>query len=381
MEEGRIHIVEVMADSMSITYFNLFAEQSKNHPEIKLTFVCLNNVLPPIVEDMKERGCDCFWVKFDNTNRIKSWVSAYFQLKKLFKQLKPDVVHSHLFDDGVPAMLAAKHTGVRKRVHTKQSTTFNWFYAPKAVFLDRLINKTATHLIAVSNEAKQFLIEKEKADPQKIHMIHHGISFENLKKASEEEIRAFKTKFNIVGKKVIGTVSRYIKWKGYIQFIEAASILKEKYPDVVFLGVGSGSQEEELRTLIKEKDIEKQFILTGWIEKKYIPAVFHSIDIYFHAAYMEPFGFVIPEAMVNKVPIVTTPTGSAADGLQHMESAYIAPYFNVEELAKGMEYFLTHDSSSFVEKAYLSAKEKFTIEKMWNKHLELYRSENFETIN
>ena len=111
-------------------------------------------------------------------------------------------------------MIAAKHAGIKKRVHTKQSTTFNWFNAPKAVFLDRIINRLATDLVAVSNEAKQFLIEKEKANPKKIHMIHHGVSFENLKKASDQEVKTFKTKFNLEGKKVIGTVSRYIKWKG-----------------------------------------------------------------------------------------------------------------------------------------------------------------------
>ncbi len=367
------HIVEVIADPNGVTYFNLFAELSKKQPNVKLSFIYLNQTVSPMEEDMKKRGCDCYWVKFDNTSRIKSWFSAYFQLKKLFKQLKPDVVHSHLFDDGVPTMIAAKHAGVKKRVHTKQSTTFNWIHAPKAVFLDRFINRSATHLIAVSNEAKQFLIEKEKTDPKKIHMIHHGISFENLKKADESEIKAFKSKFNLEGKRLIGTVSRYIKWKGYIEFIEAASLLKDKYPDVMFLGVGNGSQEEELRALIKQKGLEKQFILTGWIEKQHIPTVFKSLDIYFHSAHMEPFGFVIPEAMVNRIPIVTTPTGSAADGLKHMESAYIAPYYDVEELANGMIYFLENDSSSFVEKAYQSAVDNFTIEKMWNNYLALYR--------
>ena len=147
------HIVEVIADPLGVTYFNLFAEFSKNHPEIKLTFVCLNPIPTDMIEDMKKRGCDCYWVKFDSTNRIKGWVFAYFQLKKLFKKLKPDVVHSHLFDDGVPTMIAAKHAGIKKRIHTKQSTTFNWIHASKAVFLDRFINRMATDLIAVSHSS------------------------------------------------------------------------------------------------------------------------------------------------------------------------------------------------------------------------------------
>ena len=87
---------------------------------------------------------------------------------------------------------------------------------------------------------------------------------------------------------------------------------------------------------------------------------------------MEPFGFVIPEAMVNRIPIVSTPTGSAADGLKHMKSGYIAPYNNPVELAKGISYFLENDSSEFTEKAYQSAMEKYTIETMWKNHLKLY---------
>ena len=203
MKNKVTHIVQVMADPLSVTYFNLFAELSKNHPEIKLSFICLNSVKTPMMEDMKKRGCDSYLVKFDNTKRIKSWISAYFQLKKLLKKLNADVVHSHLFDDGVPAMLAAKHVGIKKRIHTKGCTSFNWFYAPKAVLLDRLINKSATHIIAVSNESKQFLIEKEKANPKKVHLIHHGISFKTLKTANEHEIKAFKKQYQLEGKRVV----------------------------------------------------------------------------------------------------------------------------------------------------------------------------------
>ena len=374
MDDRITHIVEVMADPMGVPYFNLLAEHSKKHSNIKLSFICLNPTPTPMMDDMKKRGCDCYLVEFDVSKRLSSWFSAYFQLKKLLSQLNPDVVHSHLFDDGVPAMLAAKHVGVKKRVHTKGCTTFNWFYAPKAVFLDRLINRCATDIVALSNESKKFIIEKEKADPKKISLIHHGVTFDDFIKLEASEINAFKAKFNLEGKKIIGTVCRYIDWKGYAQIIEAASLLKDKYPNTIFIGVGSGPQEEELRTLIKKKGLEDRFILTGWIEKKYIAAVFQSLDIYVHAAYMEPFGFVIPEAMVNKIPIVTTPTGSAADGLTHMESAYIAPYKNVQELANGISYFLDNDSTSFTEKAYQSALDNFTAEKMWSEHLELYLS-------
>lgn len=369
-----IHIVEVIADPMSVPYFNLFADFSTNHPEIKLSFICLSKERPPMLDDMKMRNCDCYWVNYDYSKRFKSWIKSYIALKKLFTQIKPNVVHSHLFDDGVPSMLAAKHANIKKRIHTKGCTTFNWFNAPKAVLFDKLINRCATHIIAISSESKKFIIDKEKASPSKIHLIHHGVSFKDMQSASVNEIEEFKTKFSLHNKRIIGTVSRYIDWKGYKKMITAASSITKKFPDTVFIGIGSGPQENELRELIKEQGLQDKFILTGWIEKKYIPAVFKSLDIYIHAAFMEPFGFVIPEAMVNKIPIVTTPTGSGLDGLIHMESGYIAPYNDINEFEKGIEYFLTTDSKAFTDKAYQSAIEKFTFDKMWDNHLKLYLS-------
>jgi glycosyltransferase involved in cell wall biosynthesis len=367
-----LNIIEVIADPNSVTYFNHFAELSKNHPEVKLSFVCLNNTPTPMLEDMAARGCDAYWIKYHDAKRKRSWPSAYFALKKLFKKLRPDLVHSHLFDDGVPAMLAAKHAKVPMRVHTKQCTAFNWYHAPKAVHIDRLINRWATHLIAVSEESKDFLINKEHAPEGKIHLIHHGIDLETFNKPNQPQIQEFKQKYLLQGKKVVASVSRYIEWKGYKTFIEAASTLATEFPDVIFLGIGSGPQEDELRNLIRQKGLEDRFILTGWIDKSLIPAVFASIDVYVHCAFMEPFGFVIPEAMANKIPIVSTSTGSARDGLVHLESGYLTPYHDHIEIANGIRYMLTTNTTKITENAYQTVINKFTIESMWQQHLDLY---------
>ncbi|MFN3917738.1 MAG: glycosyltransferase family 4 protein [Flavobacteriales bacterium] len=372
--KDKIHVVEIMASGASVHYFNLFAEKAKQHPEIKLSFVCLNEKPTQMLEDMKGYGCDCYWVYFDASKRKTSFIKAYRSLKKLFKKIKPDIVHSHLFDDGLPSVLAAKHAGVKVRVHTKQSTAFHWYFAPKAVWFDRLINRTATHLIAVSSEAQEFILEKEKAQKEKVHLIHHGISFENLTHATEEQKEEIKFRFNLEGKKVVGTLCRYIEWKGYKHLINAAERLKDKYPDLIFLGVGSGGQEAELKQIIKQKGLEDQFILTGWIEKKKIPAVIQSFNVYAHAAFMEPFGFVIPEVVINKIPIVTTPTGSARDAITHLKEGYIAPYNDSAKLAEGIDYMLSNNTEEFVNAAYEKVSKIYSIDLMWEKHLNLYKN-------
>lgn len=326
-----------------------------------------------MLDDMRERNCDAYWVYFDQKKRKRSYIQSYRRMKKLFKSIQPDVVHTHLFDDGLPGMLAARHTGVPQRVHTKQSTGFHWYYTPKKVRYDRIINRMATDLIAVTGECKEFLIEKERAPKEKIQLIHHGIDFGTLTKADESSINEFRQKFNLNGKKVAVTLSRYIDWKGYRFLIKAMSLLKDRYPDLVFLGVGSGDQLLELERLIAEHNLQEQFILTGWIEKRYIPSVLSAADIYVHAALREPFGFVFPEAMINEVPIVTTKTGAGRDALNHLESAYMVDYESPEQIAYGIEYMLQNDTREMTRKAKQQALNMYSIDKMFNAYVALYR--------
>ena len=167
----------MMANNPSVPYFKWFAEEVRNHPELKFTFVAMCRDKPIMIEEMKERGCDCVWIEFNPKSRKSGMIKAFFELVKLFRKLKPDVVHTHLFDDSFPGLLAAKIAGVKKRVITKQDTTFHWYYAPKWVWADRFNNRNATHIIAVTEENKQFILESERADPKKVHRIHNGFPF------------------------------------------------------------------------------------------------------------------------------------------------------------------------------------------------------------
>jgi glycosyltransferase involved in cell wall biosynthesis len=81
-----------------------------------------------------------------------------------------------------------------------------------------------------------------------------------------------------------------------------------------------------------------------------------------------------PEAMINKTPIVTTPTGAAKDALAHLESAYLVDYNNPEQLAEGIKFVLNNDTSGMTLRAEQKAKELFNIDRMFEQHLNLYRS-------
>lgn len=366
-----MHIIFTIADSGSVPYFQWFAQKAKQDNKHKFTFVALSKSKTSMLEYVEHLGFDSYLIPFDYSKRKKSMIVGFFKLYKLFKKLKPDVVQTNLFDDSLPGLLAARFARIKKRVIVKQDTTFHYYYAPKWVKADKFNNCNATDIIPVSNEAKQFIIEKENADIEKITMIHHGIPSELFTKSNDADKTYLIEKYNLKDKIIIGTVSRLIEWKGYRYIIEAAKTVIEKYPNAVFLFVGEGDQKAELVKLAKKHNVIDNIIFTAWMERKLIPSFYSILDVYAHAASFEPFGFVIPEAMMNGAPVVSTPTGSALDAIIHKENGYLCKYKDAESLAEGILYTIDN-GSKFGEKGKQTALELYEFDVMYNNYIKLY---------
>lgn len=372
MGNKKTHIIFLMANNSSVPYFLWFAEKAQFNNDFKFSFILLHDTEPIMIQQMKQFNCECYWIPFSNKRRKISMLKAIPKLIRLFKKISPDIVHSHLFDDSLPSLIAAKLAGIKIRFITKQDTSFHWFYAPKAVKFDKLNNFFATHLIAVSEECKQFIIDFEKANPKKIHMIHHGIPLDKLSHATEEYKEELKERYKLKDKIVIGTVARLIEWKGHRILLDVAEKIIIQYPNIVFLFTGEGELRSEIEKIIYDKKLTKNVILTGWVEREKIPSLYSIMDIYIHAAKYEPFGFVIAEAMLNAAPVLSTKTGSALDAIKTTENGYLVNYDNVNEFVVGINFLLTHDAKKIGEKGKDTAKAMYNFEKMWESHISLY---------
>ncbi len=295
-------------------------------------------------------------------------------LIRLLKKINPDIIHSHLFDDALPVLLAARIAGIKVRVITKGDTAFHWYFARKGVKFDRFNNRNATHIVALSEESKDFILKNEKADPKKLNLIHHGIPVEEITHQDGKIKSELRTRFGIGENKiVIGTISRFIEWKGYKKIIDAAEILVKENPDLLFLFTGNGGQKDEIANLIKEKNLEQAIALTGWIGRNEMPSYYGIMDIYLHAAQFEPFGLVIPEAMFNAVPVVSTATGAAKDAIRTGENGFLVSSASGEAIVEGIRFVLKNDRKKIGERGRQTANEMFTLEIMWKNHLALYR--------
>ncbi len=364
----------LMANNSSVPYFNWFAERSLLSNEFVFSFIALHNQKPMMLDEMKDRGLQCYWVYFDSSHRSISMLKAIPKLYFLFKKIKPDIVFPNLFDDTLPALIAAKVAGITVRHVIKQDTGFHWNYAPKGIKYDRLINKLATHLIAVSSQAKSFIIDCEKANPEKVFLIPSGLPVDSTTAQSAERKQFLKDKYGLNNKIIIGSVGRLIHWKGHKIIVETASLLASKYPDIRFIIAGEGELKDELLQMAREYKVSENFILAGWVDRNDMPSFFGIMDIYFHSAYpMEPFGYVIAEAMMNGVQVITTNTGCATDVMLHKVNGYVVKERTAQCFAEGIDFILQNKNLKMGEAAKKNSIEKLNFETYWAAHTNLFK--------
>jgi glycosyltransferase involved in cell wall biosynthesis len=369
-------VLFVIANNASVPYFKWFAAlNEKDRYEYEINYLALCNIYPSMSAELKKHKARCYWLKFDSNKRKSQLLPVQYRLSKLLNEIQPDIIHSHLFDDSLITIPVAKLKGIKHRLVTKQDTGYHWYYAFRGVFFDRLINSLATKLIAVSGECREFILTKEKAEPSKLLSISHGIDIHQLSTIPEDKVQFYKNKFGLNGKTVVGTISRFVTWKGYHHILEMLIKYKNEFNDYVFLFVGDGPEKAMIQKKILDNGLSQQVILTGYIPQSDMPAIYKNFHAYLHLAFMEPFGFVIAEAMANKVPVISTNTGCTKDYIRHKENGYIIKERDSKAIKEALDDW-KHDANKeqVIASAYATCKNNLDVRIMYENYLNLYKT-------
>lgn len=137
---------------------------------------------------------------------------------------------------------------------------------------------------------------------------------------------------------VIGAMGRFVKKKGFDVFIEALAILKDEGVAFTAKLGGGGEEEQALRSLPATKKLERQLNLTGWIKNK--KEFFDSIDIFCLPSLHEPFGIILLEACMFRLPIVTTDSEGPSEIVTHGKDALMVQKNNPKALADALKQLL-----------------------------------------
>ncbi len=270
-------------------------------------------------------------------------LSSFFELIKIIKQERPDIVHLNSSKIGLFGSLAARLLRVPKIIFTAHGWAFNEDRHPAIKFGLKLLSWatafSAKNIIVLSDKELRQTIDFPLAK-NKVAKIYNGISDE--KKFSKEEAKKILLNaiqenrkklfpdlveglpYNFLeNKTIIGTISELHPNKGLEYAIKAISSLRglaksrlcrgssiqsgQSHNNFVFIIIGDGVEEKKLKNLIKENKLENHVFLAGFIDNA--GKLLNGFDIFTLTSLKEGLPYCLLEAGICGLPIVASNVG------------------------------------------------------------------------
>jgi L-malate glycosyltransferase len=282
-----------------------------------------------------------------------------------------EIVHAHAARDYIPASLACRMAKTAKFVLTRHV-----LFPLKPVHRFTLSNLSKA--IAVSKPVKANL--EDIFSKEKVVLISNGIDVEAFADTEREKLReAFRFEHNIpFDAFLIGTIGELKVLKGQRDFILAAQIIAQKFPDARFTVVGKDNSfkrdfRRELKRLVKIFRMEERFLWLDWTEDT--ASLLAALDVFVSASHTESFGLAILEAMAMARAIVATGTEGANELLQTDVSGKLVPVKDPIRLAETIGELLNDEKTRerLGANAQTTAKEKFGLERMITETEKVYQ--------
>lgn len=240
---------------------NIYQYIKKENLGFEFSFLTYSGYNEKFVKKIKEENCKVYVL--ENDARKMNLLKYIREFNKILKSNNFDVVHFHTAFQSAIGILLAKKCKIKKIIchaHiTKIQRKTNIFGEKIIIPICRMIiNVFSNKKIACSREAGNFLFGN-----QGFEVIHNGIDIDLSKKVEKKNVEKIKKKYNLYNKVVIGQVGRFDENKN--QRFSVDVIKKINDDDYVMFFVGTGEEEEKIRSLVKRENL-KNVYFTGFIK-------------------------------------------------------------------------------------------------------------------
>ena len=235
----------------------------------------------------------------------------------------------------------------------------------------RLIKSTnkANFIIANSNFTKELAI-KVGIDSSKIKVIFPGIQ---KPKIIEDKFRTEAESFFKDSFPKIITIARLEKRKNHDKIFMTIRNLKTKFPNIKYISIGVGEEENNLKKLSKELSIEKEVIFLKNIDEKLKLALITDSNLFLMPSIIdkksvEGFGISYMEAASYSVGSIGGKDGGASDAIIHNKTGLICDGNDLNSIYEAVNNFFINDRFNVFGKAAQKFSENFH----WNKIVKNY---------
>lgn len=331
---------------------------NNNRPKklIRITTVpmSLMYLLPGQMNFMQKQGYDVLMISADGKERAQVMeaencrhtivpmtrkitplqdLKCLFQLIKIFRKEKPDIVHTHTPKAGLLGMIAAKFCRVKIRIHTVAGLPMmvekgNKFKVLK--FVEKLTYASANHVWPNSKSLLDFIASQKLTSARKLSIIAKGSTNGiNIDKFDEKNIDAnklaqIKSSINFKATNTyLLCMGRLVKDKGIVELINAFKNLNASNVSLKLLLVGDfeANLDPLPQATINEIKTNSSIIHISWT--KDVEYYMHLADNFVFPSHREGFPNVLLQAGAMRLPIICSRIPGNIDIVENNETALI----------------------------------------------------------
>lgn len=335
-------------------------------------------------EKIENKGIPVIVFNVANGISLLKNFQAIFNLYKIMRKEKIDLVHTFLFRANFIGRIAARLVGVPIVISSIRVMEEKKKYH---LFLERITSFLSDKFIVNSEALKNFVSEKMKITPEKIEIVYNGIDFMNLPKINSI-IKKNELGYN-KNEILIGTVGRLHKQKGIEYFIEAIKIITQlpitppssalgglrragNYQLPNFLIIGDGPERKNLESLICNLELNDKVKLLGW--RTDVLEIISVLDIFVLSSLWEGTPNVVLEALAYNKPVVATRVGGVPEIIEEGVTGLLVEPANAQALADAILWVLENPEKArkMAEKGKEKVEKFFPIHKMVKETEEVY---------
>jgi phosphatidyl-myo-inositol dimannoside synthase len=248
-----------------------------------------------------------------------------------------------LYPQGVSGLLLKKLTGIPYVAYCHGediALTDRYKYQPH---MRDMVYRGADAIVANAEFARANLI-RIGIPENRIVKINPGVDLERF--SPRPARKDLLQKWNLEGKKVVLTVARLISRKGHDLVLRAIARLVREIPQAVYLIVGQGPEEQNLRKLATELGIADSVRFAGRIPEELLPDCYSLCDVFAMVnreevnGDLEGFGMVFLEASATGIPVIGGRSGGTADAIEEGVTGFRVAAGQPEELTTTLRNLL-----------------------------------------
>jgi glycosyltransferase involved in cell wall biosynthesis len=331
-----------------------------------------NGKTAPLVKRMSDHGIPVHEFYGNGPYSIK----FLRQVKKVIKEGKYDLVQSNLIHANV-CMAIIKFFFARKMKLISVKHGFNEVFAAKYGFAPRKTNRSLytwverfagymiNYNVTISKGVYDFYVKGKITRPSKIKLVYYGIDLGHIPR--DGYVNKSTERYAII-------LGRLVKYKGHELVIRAWAKVKEYNPSLRLYIVGDGPYQPQLEKLVKELGLTEQVKFLGHQPNPH--ELLHFAEFSLVSSLFEGFGLITLESWYHKKPVISFDVPAFNEVIKDGQSGFIVPAFDTSIYGDRIIGLFNDPGKAreMGELAYATLMKDYTVERMANQMIEVYKS-------